>query len=160
MTRIRLVERVVEREGYRQIYTPFEDEHEKAVAVEASRLQTLQRGARFRPQTVRVQNFYGLTEAQLVHLLKTRNIGRPSTYALVVQKLLEHGLIQQTLAGRLQATALGQEVFRLLDREYPHLLSETLTAEMEQWLDALAQGKASYVEVVKRVWWRIAQREG
>ncbi len=86
------------------------------------------------------------TEGELVAEMKRKGIGRPSTYALVVARLLERGYLVRR-RGRLFPTRLGRAVHRLLTEEGPlagaarRYVSEGFTREIEAWMDRVENGE-------------------
>jgi len=80
------------------------------------------------------------TEATLVKELEARGIGRPSTYATIIQTIQERGYVWnkgQTLVPTFTAIA----VVRLLEKHLPDLVDYDFTARMEDELDAIAGGE-------------------
>ena len=152
--RIRLEERILEDKGYRQIYNP--ETEPTTTTPQASRLRRLKPGDRLTPRRVQVVK-RGMDEARLIRTLEEKGIGRPSTYALVVKRLVEHGYVRRRADGSLEVTDLGREVLAALSQAYPPLLSYAFTAEMEQALSALAQGKAAYAPTVQKVWYLLQE---
>ena len=79
------------------------------------------------------------TEATLVKELEARGIGRPSTYATIIQTIQDRGYVWnkgQTLVPTFTAIA----VVRLLENHLPDLVDYDFTARMEDELDAIAGG--------------------
>lgn len=88
------------------------------------------------------------TEAGLIKELEKRGIGRPSTYASIMRTLEERGYV--TKEGRaLIPTDTGDVVSTFLEENFPTYISDTFTAEMEDELDDIAQGKREYVKTLK-----------
>ncbi|MBL0175868.1 MAG: type I DNA topoisomerase [Ignavibacteria bacterium] len=87
------------------------------------------------------------TESSLVRELEAKGIGRPSTYALIVSTVQERGYVEQK-ERRLYATTLGMDVNTLLQRHFQTLFSVEFTARMEEELDTVASGEASYLKVM------------
>ena len=84
------------------------------------------------------------TEATLVKELEARGIGRPSTYASIIQTIQDRGYVwhkSQTLVPTFTAIA----VVRLLETHLPDLVDYDFTARMEDELDAIAEGKRETV---------------
>ncbi len=80
------------------------------------------------------------TDASLVKELEERGIGRPSTYASVIQTIQDRGYVWrkgQALIPRWNAFA----VINLLERHFGHLVDYSFTATMEEALDAIASGQ-------------------
>ncbi len=80
------------------------------------------------------------TDASLVKELEERGIGRPSTYASVIQTILDRGYVYrrgQALIPKWTAFA----VINLLERHFGHLVDYGFTATMEEALDVIARGE-------------------
>ncbi len=88
------------------------------------------------------------TEARLIKELEKRGIGRPSTYAAIMRTLADRGYV--TKEGRtLTPTDTGDVVSSFLEEHFTEYVSDTFTAEMEDELDELAEGKRQYVKTLK-----------
>lgn len=88
------------------------------------------------------------TEAGLVKELEARGIGRPSTYASIMRTIEERGYV--TKEGRtLFPTDTGDVVSTFLENNFMQYISDTFTAEMEDELDDIANGKREYVKTLK-----------
>ena len=88
------------------------------------------------------------TEAALVKALEERGIGRPSTYASIMSTLEDRGYV--TKQGRtLFPTDTGDVVSSFLEENFKDYISDTFTAEMEEELDDIAEGKRTYVKTLK-----------
>jgi DNA topoisomerase-1 len=80
------------------------------------------------------------TEASLVKELEERGIGRPSTYAAVIETIQARGYVWR------KGTALVPNwtafaVTNLLERHFGHLVDYSFTATMEEALDVIARGE-------------------
>lgn len=83
------------------------------------------------------------TEAGLIKELEKRGIGRPSTYASIMNTIQQRGYVEKT--GRtLTPTATGMVVSGFLEEHFPDYISDTFTAEMEDELDEIARGEREY----------------
>ncbi len=88
------------------------------------------------------------TEAGLIKELEKRGIGRPSTYASIMRTIEERGYT--TKEGRtLIPTDTGDVVSTFLENNFAEYISDTFTAEMEDELDEIAEGKRDYVKTLK-----------
>ncbi len=88
------------------------------------------------------------TEAGLVKELEARDIGRPSTYASIIKTLEDRGYIKKE--GRtLFPTDTGDVVSTFLEQNFEKYISDTFTAEMENELDEIAEGKRTYLKTLK-----------
>ena len=83
------------------------------------------------------------TEAALVKELEKRGIGRPSTYAAIISTIQERGYVKVENR-RFYAEKMGEIVTERLVESFPELLSYDFTAQMEDSLDAIAQGKLDW----------------
>jgi len=84
------------------------------------------------------------TEASLVKELEARGIGRPSTYASIIQTIQDRGYVWHK-GQALVPTFTAFAVVRLLERNLPDLVDYDFTARMEDELDAIARGEAEAV---------------
>ena len=88
------------------------------------------------------------TEAGLIKELEKRGIGRPSTYASIMKTLADRGYVEKQ--GRtLFPTDTGDVVSSFLEKNFDNYISDTFTAEMEDELDQIAEGKREYAKTLK-----------
>lgn len=88
------------------------------------------------------------TEAGLVKELESRGIGRPSTYASIIRTLETRNYVEKQ--GRtLIPTATGDVVSTFIEQNFGDYISDTFTAEMEDELDQIAEGKREYEKTLK-----------
>jgi DNA topoisomerase-1 len=88
------------------------------------------------------------TEASLVKTLEAEGIGRPSTYATIIQTLLDRGYVVKKRK-TLVPTILGFVVNHYLEQRFPDIVDKGFTAEMEKDLDEIENGKRDWKEVVR-----------
>ncbi len=81
-----------------------------------------------------------LTDASLVKGLEEKGIGRPSTYAAILQNLIDKAYAFRK-GNALVATFMGMAVTQMLEKYMPHLVDYGFTAKMEDRLDAIARGE-------------------
>ena len=80
------------------------------------------------------------TEASLVKALEEKGIGRPSTFASIIDVILERGYV--TKRGQaLVPSWLAFSVVRLLEQHFADLVDYDFTAALEDDLDAIARGE-------------------
>lgn len=91
-----------------------------------------------------------LTQGELVALMRERGLGRPSTYARIVETLLERRYVVER-KGFLFPTKLGREVHAYLVQKFPRWTGEEFTRELEAHMDAVEEGRLDYQEVLKGV---------
>lgn len=88
------------------------------------------------------------TEAGLIKELEKREIGRPSTYATIIKTLLDRGYVEK-LGRALKPTDTGEVVSTFLEENFADYISDSFTADMENKLDEIADGKKEYVKTLK-----------
>ncbi|PIR38261.1 MAG: DNA topoisomerase I [Candidatus Zambryskibacteria bacterium CG10_big_fil_rev_8_21_14_0_10_42_12] len=87
------------------------------------------------------------TEAGLVKELEKRDIGRPSTYASIIKTIVDRGYVEKN--GRtLIPTDTGDVVSTFLENNFMKYISDSFTAEMENELDEIAEGKRDYTKTL------------
>jgi len=89
------------------------------------------------------------TESLLVKEMEAKGIGRPSTYSSIISTIQERGYVEQK-ERRLYATDLGMRVCDVLVNGFPALFDMKFTARMEEQLDTIAGGNATYLDVMRR----------
>lgn len=83
------------------------------------------------------------TEAGLIKELEKRGIGRPSTYASIMNTIVQRGYAEKD--GRtLRPTDTGEVVSTFLEDHFANYISDTFTSEMEDELDEIASGDREY----------------
>ncbi|AMN45612.1 DNA topoisomerase I [Steroidobacter denitrificans] len=97
------------------------------------------------------------SEASLVKALEEHGIGRPSTYASIIQTLIGKKYAE-LLNRRFVPTDLGKIVNRFLTRNFHHYVEYGFTAKMEDNLDEIAGGKEAWIPVLERFWKEFKQR--
>lgn len=87
------------------------------------------------------------TEATLIRTLEQNGVGRPSTYAATVNTIQTRGYVNRDKA-RLLPTPLGFSVNDYLVAHMPDLFDVRFTAEMEELLDQVEEGKVEWTTMV------------
>ncbi len=92
------------------------------------------------------------TFSSLIQDMKEKGIGRPSTYAITVQKLLERRYIVEK-RGYLFPTSLGKKVLKLIKEEekFYKFVSETFTKELENIMDNVEESKIEYQKELEKL---------
>jgi DNA topoisomerase I len=88
------------------------------------------------------------SEATLVKELEEKGIGRPSTYAAILSTVQDRGYVEKK-EGRLHPTELGTMVNGLLVKSFPEIVSTDFTAQMEERLDEVEEGKQEWVKLLR-----------
>jgi DNA topoisomerase-1 len=87
------------------------------------------------------------SEAGLIKELEKRGIGRPSTYASIMRTIEARGYVEK-IGKALKPTDTGDVVSTFLEDNFPTYISDSFTAEMEDELDEIAEGKREYVKTL------------
>ncbi|WP_368563196.1 DNA topoisomerase I [Pseudoxanthomonas sp. UTMC 1351] len=91
------------------------------------------------------------TEAALVKALEEYGIGRPSTYASIIQTLLFRKYTE--MEGRaFKPTDVGRAVSNFLSGHFTQYVDYDFTAKLEDELDAVSRGEEEWVPLMERFW--------
>ncbi len=88
------------------------------------------------------------TDASLVKALEEDGIGRPSTYAPIIYTIVSRDYVRRD-QGYFYPTEMGIIVTELLESSFPAILDLGFTAEMEEKLDEIEEGKRDWVVLLK-----------
>jgi DNA topoisomerase-1 len=88
------------------------------------------------------------TEASLVRALESDGIGRPSTYATIIETIQQRGYVEQA-ERRFYPTALGEVVTDKLVKHFPRLMDVKFTSHMEDELDKIEDAHLDWVHVLQ-----------
>ena len=91
------------------------------------------------------------TEATLVKSLENKGIGRPSTYASIIDTIQRRGYVR-SVGRQLLPTFTAMAVTKLLEHTFGNVVDVEFTASMETWLDGIAVGgdATEYLDVFYR----------
>jgi DNA topoisomerase-1 len=87
------------------------------------------------------------SEATLIRELEQRGIGRPSTYAPIVETIKDHGYVELK-ERRLHPTRIGEAVNTLMVEHFKVISDDDYTATLEKRLDEVENGSQEWVPVV------------
>ncbi|MDO4775259.1 MAG: type I DNA topoisomerase [Aerococcaceae bacterium] len=87
------------------------------------------------------------TEASLVKVLEEKGIGRPSTYSPTIETLRKRYYVK-LVSKRFEPTELGEIVNNMLNDFFPGIVNTEFTADMENQLDEIEEGKHQWVSVL------------
>lgn len=88
------------------------------------------------------------TEATLVQELEKQGIGRPSTYATIIDKLFEKAYVEKD-GSALVPSFVAFAVVQLLEKNFTNLVDYDFTSKMEDALDGIAEGKVNQLDFLK-----------
>ncbi len=141
--------RRVEFPGFFRAYVEGSDDPEAAIEDRDAPLPPLKSGEELRCgrlETVRHETKppARYSEAALVQGLEKEGIGRPSTYAAIIDTIQDRGYVRKN-GQQLVPTFTAFAVIGLLEQHFPQLVNLSFTAQMEQTLDDIASGDAEWL---------------
>ncbi len=140
--------------GFLRVYVEGKDDPEAALdnketflpALETGQQLSLEKLTPLQHDTKPPNRF---TEATLVRELEKLGIGRPSTYAAIINTLFERKYVRKS-GTALVPTFIGFGVIQLLERNFPQLITNDFTSEMEDTLDKIARGEVNRLAYLKK----------
>jgi len=96
------------------------------------------------------------TEGTLVRELEAKGIGRPSTYAPIIATLQDRVYVIKD-QGKFVPTELGMFITDFLIENFPDLLEVKFTAQMEEELDRISEGRQDWQSALKSYYERLAK---
>ena len=96
-------------------------------------------------------------EASLIKKLESLGIGRPSTYAPTVTTLQTRKYIELEKK-RIHPTEIAFTVTEMLEEHFPEIVDSNFTANMEETLDKVAEGKTSWQTILKEFYTPFLQK--
>ena len=137
--------KILKFDGHRRVLTPA-GKQEDALLPPLAVGQTLDL-VELKPSQHFTQPPPRFSEASLIKSLEKENIGRPSTYAPIIQTIQDRLYVEQK-ERRFFATDLGMIVTDLLVEHFPKIMDFKFTAHMEDELDEVATAKVDMVKVL------------
>lgn len=133
-------------DGYLKVYKDYESSEDKILPelAEANILSTdrVNKEQHFTKPPARY------TEAKLIKEMEELGIGRPSTYAKIIDTIKERGYVE-LVEKKFKPTKVGIESTDKLQEFFSDLINVEYTRDMEEDLDKVADGKLVWNEVLK-----------
>lgn len=137
-------------DGFMLVYTEGRDEEqpmkEDGILPDLEEGQSLQLN-NWKPEQHFTQPPARYNEAMLVRTLEELGIGRPSTYAPIIETIQQRGYIER-VEKRFRPTELGRVVTQLLMEHFPNIVDVQFTAQLESELDKIEEGQREWQEVI------------
>ena len=108
---------------------------------EALRLEKLDQQQKFTQPPPRYN------EASLVKTLEEKGIGRPSTYASIINTIQDRDYVKK-IQSRFVPTEIGIVVTKLLVKNFPYIFDTAYTATLEGELDAVEEGHEKWTDLL------------
>jgi len=99
-----------------------------------------------------VPKFYPYTYSEIVSMMKEKGIGRPSTYAKILEVLKRRNYVKEIKKSMLIATFLGIKVYQFSQQNFNKYLNEETTKRLEEEMDSIETGKKNFEDVLREVY--------
>lgn len=139
--------------GFIRVYVEGHDDPEEALMNQEKILPPLKEGDKVDLEALSSNQHFTkpparYTEASLVKKLEAEGIGRPSTYAPTIHTIQQRGYVEKE-AAHLKPTDLGEVVTDMLVKHFKNIVDYKFTADMEEHLDDIADGKEKWVPLIR-----------
>lgn len=140
--------------GFLRAYVEGKDDPDASLEDREVILPELKQGDAVKPENIEALSHTTkpparFTEASLVQQLEKEGIGRPSTYASIIDTILDRGYVRK-LGNALVPTFTGVAVIQLLENHFENLVDYKFTSAMEESLDEIAEGRREYLPYLKQ----------
>ena len=130
--------------------------YQDAQASEDNQLPELNEGDRIALVAIRPEQHFTeppprYSEASLVKALEDYGIGRPSTYASIIQTLQDREYVELENR-RFTPTATGRVVANFLSSHFDRYVDYDFTARLEDELDAISRGEHDWIPLLQEFW--------
>ena len=135
-------------DGFTALYEEATDEKEK----KETALPPLEQGQVLKLRELKSEQKFTqpparYTEATLIKALEENGIGRPSTYAPILDTIQKRKYVVKE-GKQFVPTEIGFKVTNLLKKYFEGIINVDFTANLENWLDKIADGHATYKKVM------------
>lgn len=139
--------------GFTVLYTEGKDAAAEDDEGKEQALPTMKAGDALKKKTLTPKQHFTkpparYSEASLIRTLEELGIGRPSTYAPTIATILNRRYVEKEKK-LLIPTDLGKIVNELMKDHFKDIVNVTFTANMEQRLDQVEEGKENWVKIIR-----------
>jgi DNA topoisomerase-1 len=150
---LRATGQVVKFDGFLTLYQEGRDDEEDE---DSRRLPGMNAGEALKRQSLAVTQHFTeppprFSEASLVKRMEELGIGRPSTYASILQVLKDRGYVKLEKK-RLHGEDKGRVVVAFLESFFSRYVEYDFTADLEEQLDRISNNEISWQQVLKDFW--------
>jgi reverse gyrase len=104
-----------------------------------------------------VPAFYPYDYSEIVRMMKEKGIGRPSTYAKILETLKKRGYVKEIKKYLLVSSRLGIKVFKFTQENFKKYLNEETTRKLEEEMDNIENGKKNFEEVLRNIYLEVIE---
>lgn len=150
---LRATGQVIKFDGFLALYQEGRDDEEDE---DSRRLPSMSAGEPLKRQGLAVTQHFTeppprFSEASLVKRMEELGIGRPSTYASILQVLKDRGYVKLEKR-RLHGEDKGRVVIAFLENFFRRYVEYDFTADLEEQLDRVSNNEISWQQVLKDFW--------
>jgi DNA topoisomerase I len=150
---LRATGQVIKFDGFLALYQEGHDDEEDE---DSRRLPAMSQGEPLKRQSLAVTQHFTeppprFSEASLVKRMEELGIGRPSTYASILQVLKDRGYVKLEKK-RLHGEDKGRVVVAFLENFFRRYVEYDFTADLEEQLDRISNNEISWQQVLKDFW--------
>jgi DNA topoisomerase I len=150
---LRATGQVIKFDGFLALYQEGRDDEEDE---DGRRLPVMSEGEMLKRQNLAVTQHFTeppprFSEASLVKRMEELGIGRPSTYASILQVLKDRGYVRLEKR-RLHGEDKGRVVVAFLENFFRRYVEYDFTADLEEQLDRISNNEISWQQVLKDFW--------
>ncbi|MGE0882824.1 MAG: type I DNA topoisomerase [Blastocatellales bacterium] len=143
---------VIKFDGFLAVYEEGKDEKDEEDDERTAKLPKVEKGEQLKLNSLTPNQHFTdppprYTEATLVKALEEKGIGRPSTYASIMSVIQDRQYVEK-LEGKFHPTELGTIVNDLLIESFTDLFAVEYTAQMEEQLDEVEDGKLKWTQAL------------
>jgi DNA topoisomerase I len=146
---------VLKFDGFLRVYEESKEKKDEDDEALANKLPNLNAGDKLALQELKPEQHYTeppprYNEASLVKELEEQGIGRPSTYATIINTIQDREYVQKMGGrnGRFVPTEIGTVVTGLLVKNFPYIFDTKYTARLEEELDDIEDGKEKWTTLL------------
>ena len=137
-------------DGFTKLYEVSTDEKkEQQVVLPPLKEDTQLEKEEIKPSQKFTQPPARYTEASLIRKLEENGIGRPSTYAPTISTVMDRGYVERD-GKSLKPTQLGIIVTDIMIDQFPDIVDEKFSADMEKALDKIEEGKNDWSSTIEK----------
>ena len=148
----RLSGSVVRFDGFLKVYEVLEDKKDDEDDEASNKLPNLDGVKQLELEKLDPEQHFTsppprFNEASLVKVLEERGIGRPSTYASIINTIQDREYVTK-ISGRFYPTEIGMVVCDLLVKNFPYIFDIAYTAKLEEELDEIEEGNEKWTDLL------------
>jgi DNA topoisomerase-1 len=146
---------VLKFDGFLKVYEESKEKKDEDDEALANKLPAMNAGDKLTLKDLKPEQHFTeppprYNEASLVKELEERGIGRPSTYASIINTIQDREYVQKMggRTGRFVPTEIGTVVNGLLVKNFPYIFDTKYTARLEEELDDIEDGKEKWTDLL------------